>query len=96
MGIIDAINPLWTASDLRLDTSATPATTLGSERGAMTLTQARARATPSGLLVNFHCRIDPATSVNEAHAEVDALERAVRDEIPDILRVIGHVEPARR
>jgi cation diffusion facilitator family transporter len=55
----------------------------------------RARATPSGLLVNFHCRIDPATSVNEAHAEVDALERAVRDEIPDILRVIGHVEPAR-
>ncbi|HXW18989.1 MAG TPA: cation transporter dimerization domain-containing protein, partial [Roseiarcus sp.] len=56
----------------------------------------RARATPSGLLVNFHCRIDPAASVDEAHAEVDALERAVRDEIPDILRVIGHVEPARR
>ncbi|HYC25060.1 MAG TPA: cation diffusion facilitator family transporter, partial [Roseiarcus sp.] len=55
----------------------------------------RARATASGLFVNFHCRIDPAASVNEAHSEVDALERAVRDEIPDIARVIGHVEPAR-
>jgi cation diffusion facilitator family transporter len=54
----------------------------------------RVRATPGGLLVNFHCRIDPAASVDDAHGEVDALERSVRDEIPAISRIIGHVEPA--
>jgi cation diffusion facilitator family transporter len=56
----------------------------------------RARHTPGGLLVNFHCRIDPTVSVGETHAEVDALERAARADFPDIARVIGHAEPARR
>jgi cation diffusion facilitator family transporter len=54
----------------------------------------RVRATPSGLFVNFHCRIDPGVAVGEAHTEVDALERAVRDHIPDVARIVGHVEPA--
>ncbi|HLW92862.1 MAG TPA: cation-efflux pump [Roseiarcus sp.] len=56
----------------------------------------RARATAGGLVVNFHCRIDPAVPVGEAHREVDALERGVREEIPEIARIIGHVEPAHR
>ncbi|HLH49348.1 MAG TPA: cation-efflux pump [Roseiarcus sp.] len=55
----------------------------------------RARHTPGGLLVNFHCRIDPNVSVSATHEEVDAIERAVRDDFPDIARVIGHAEPAR-
>jgi divalent metal cation (Fe/Co/Zn/Cd) transporter len=55
----------------------------------------RARHTPGGLLVNFHCRIDPNVSVGETHEEVDALERAARADFPDIARVIGHAEPAR-
>jgi cation diffusion facilitator family transporter len=55
----------------------------------------RARHTPSGLLVNFHCRIDPKVSVSDTHADVDALERAVRDDFPAIARVVGHAEPAR-
>jgi divalent metal cation (Fe/Co/Zn/Cd) transporter len=56
----------------------------------------RARHTPGGLLVNFHCRIDPNVSVGETHEEVDALERAARADFPDIARVIGHAEPMRR
>ncbi len=56
----------------------------------------RARHTPGGLLVNFHCRIDPEVSVSETHDDVDALERVVRDDFPDIARVIGHAEPARQ
>jgi divalent metal cation (Fe/Co/Zn/Cd) transporter len=53
----------------------------------------RARETEAGLVVNFHCRIDPTISVDEAHNEVDALERSVRDKFPHVLRVIGHAEP---
>jgi divalent metal cation (Fe/Co/Zn/Cd) transporter len=55
----------------------------------------RARHTPGGLLVNFHCRIDPDASVGETHANVDALERAVRGEFPDVVRIVGHAEPKR-
>jgi cation diffusion facilitator family transporter len=55
----------------------------------------RARHTPTGLLVNFHCRIDPNLSVGETHDKVDALERAARADFPNIARVIGHAEPAR-
>jgi cation diffusion facilitator family transporter len=56
----------------------------------------RARHTPAGLLVNFHCRIDPKISVSETHKDVDALERAVRGDFPNVARVIGHAEPATR
>jgi divalent metal cation (Fe/Co/Zn/Cd) transporter len=31
--------------------------------------------------------------VREAHEAVDALERAVRREAPELTRIIGHVEP---
>jgi divalent metal cation (Fe/Co/Zn/Cd) transporter len=54
----------------------------------------RARHTPSGLWVNFHCRIGPQISVGETHRDVDTLERAVRGDFPNIARVIGHAEPA--
>jgi cation diffusion facilitator family transporter len=56
----------------------------------------RARHTPGGLLVNFHCRIHPAVSVGETHRDVDALERAVRGDFPSIARIIGHAEPGQR
>jgi cation diffusion facilitator family transporter len=56
----------------------------------------RARHTPGGLLVNFHCRIDPDVSVDETHKDVDALERAVRGDFPDIARAVGHAEPGPR
>jgi cation diffusion facilitator family transporter len=53
----------------------------------------RVRRTEDGLVVNYHCRVDPALTVAAVHDHVDELERRVRLEHPDILRVIGHAEP---
>ena len=55
----------------------------------------RVRQTAAGLVVNYHCRISAALSVDEVHAHVDALDRAVRAEHPEILRIVGHAEPLR-
>jgi cation diffusion facilitator family transporter len=55
----------------------------------------RVRAAAAGAFVIFHCRVDPEVTVETAHARVDALERSVRDEFPDVVRIIGHAEPAR-
>ncbi|VTZ49072.1 Cation diffusion facilitator family transporter [Methylocella tundrae] len=54
----------------------------------------RVRRTPSGLVVNYHCRVDPALSVDEVHDQVDALERKVRAAFKTIIRIVGHAEPA--
>ncbi len=53
----------------------------------------RVRRTPGGLVVNFHCRLPADLPVREMHELVDTLERAVRREAPDIVRVVGHAEP---
>ena len=55
----------------------------------------RVRETPQGLVVNFHCRADPALSIEAVHRAVDELERRLRQERDDVHRVIGHAEPAR-
>lgn len=54
----------------------------------------RVRETDEGEIVNFHCRVDPALSVQSVHEKVDELERALRWRSPSIKRVIGHAEPA--
>ena len=53
----------------------------------------RARATDEGIIVNFHCRADPAISVADLHAAIDDVERAVRATRLMVRRVIGHGEP---
>jgi cation diffusion facilitator family transporter len=55
----------------------------------------RVRRTSDGLVVNYHCRFEPAVSVESAHATVDELERRFRAAHPEVLRVIGHAEPVR-
>jgi divalent metal cation (Fe/Co/Zn/Cd) transporter len=55
----------------------------------------RVRAAMNGYIVIFHCRADPGLTVEAAHARVDALERAIRDEFPKVVRIIGHAEPTR-
>lgn len=54
----------------------------------------RVRATPNGLIVNFHCRADPSLTVEEVHDAVDELERRLYEQRPDVRRAIGHAEPA--
>jgi cation diffusion facilitator family transporter len=53
----------------------------------------RVRETDDGEVVNFHCQVDSALSVELAHEKVDDLERALRRQFPVIKRVIGHAEP---
>jgi cation diffusion facilitator family transporter len=56
----------------------------------------RVRETPAGLVVNYHCRVDPDLSVDEVHCAVDAIERAVVADFPTITRIVGHAEPLRK
>jgi divalent metal cation (Fe/Co/Zn/Cd) transporter len=54
----------------------------------------RVRETSGGVVVLFHCRVDPATPVETVHDAVDSLERSVRKAFPEARRVVGHAEPA--
>jgi divalent metal cation (Fe/Co/Zn/Cd) transporter len=56
----------------------------------------RVRMTGSGLVVNYHCHVDAALDVASVHELVDDLERRVRLQHPEILRVVGHAEPMRQ
>lgn len=53
----------------------------------------RARHTKAGLVVNYHCRVDPGLSVHDVHEAVDALDRHLRVTLPEVARVVGHADP---
>jgi cation diffusion facilitator family transporter len=53
----------------------------------------RVRNTAAGEIVNFHCDVDPASTVAAVHDLVDGVERGLRRRFPAIKRVIGHAEP---
>jgi divalent metal cation (Fe/Co/Zn/Cd) transporter len=53
----------------------------------------RVRETAHGEIVNFHCDVDPASTVAAVHDKVDGVERGLRRRFPAIKRVIGHAEP---
>lgn len=53
----------------------------------------RVRQTELGEIVNFHCGVDPALTVDAVHDRVDDVERALRQRWPCIKRVSGHAEP---
>jgi cation diffusion facilitator family transporter len=55
----------------------------------------RVRATPVGLVVNYHCRVDPNLSVLAVHEAVDELDHKLRADVPGVVRVVGHAEPLR-
>jgi divalent metal cation (Fe/Co/Zn/Cd) transporter len=55
--------------------------------------EVRVRETDEGEIVNFHCHADAELTVQAVHESVDAVERALRERLPHIKRVIGHAEP---
>lgn len=61
--------------------------------GIKNIHDVRVRQTEAGLIVNYHCVVDPQLSIVHMHDDVDAIERALRQEIPEIVRVVGHAEP---
>jgi cation diffusion facilitator family transporter len=56
----------------------------------------RVRETAAGLVVNYHCRVDPTLSVCDVHDHVDALDHRVRSADSRIARLVGHAEPPRK
>lgn len=54
----------------------------------------RVRRSDAGLVVTFHSHVAPMATVVAVHDAIDALERDLRVQWPDIVRVIGHSEPA--
>ena len=55
----------------------------------------RVRENPQGLIVNYHCRVDPDLSVADIHTLVDRLEQKVKSAFPQIARIVSHTEPLR-
>ncbi|MGA9599995.1 MAG: cation diffusion facilitator family transporter [Methylocystis sp.] len=53
----------------------------------------RVRGVNGGLVVNYHCEVDGALSVEAAHDAVDAVELALRQDFARILTIAGHCEP---
>lgn len=53
----------------------------------------RVRSVGDVLVVNFHVRADEALSVRATHDAIDAVERRLRRERPEVKRVVGHAEP---
>lgn len=64
------------------------------ETGVITdIHDVRARQTPAGVVVNYHCHVDPALPVDDVHAHVDELDHKVRADFATIVRIVGHAEP---
>jgi cation diffusion facilitator family transporter len=55
----------------------------------------RVRDTEHGLVVNYHCRVDPSLDVASVHEAVDRLEHLARTDHPAIVRIVSHTEPVR-
>ncbi len=84
------------AADLDLARRIEAALTAAAAKGSLReVHDVRVSKSPSGLYVLFHCRVDPATTVEAVHEAVDALERSLRRAFPEVRRAVGHAEPAR-
>ena len=55
----------------------------------------RVQRAGSELDVSFHCTLDPATAITEAHDLTVRLEEHLRNRVPNLGRVVIHVEPGR-
>ncbi|MDH7796330.1 MULTISPECIES: cation diffusion facilitator family transporter [unclassified Beijerinckia] len=53
----------------------------------------RARQTPAGLIISYHCRAMAEASVEDVHQAVDLLDRRVKTQFADVARIVGHAEP---
>jgi cation diffusion facilitator family transporter len=57
------------------------------------LSNVRVRVTPFGWIVHYRCKAAPDATVVSVHRALDVLERAVREKLPSITRLVGHPEP---
>lgn len=55
----------------------------------------RTRGTTSQIFVDLKILVDPEISVSEGHEIADKVERLIKDNFPDVVDVVIHVEPNR-
>jgi len=55
--------------------------------------QIHVRRVEDELVLSFHCLIDPSTDISQAHALSAQMERELRSEVPELERVVIHLEP---
>jgi divalent metal cation (Fe/Co/Zn/Cd) transporter len=51
------------------------------------------RRNSEGLFVHYHCRFEPAETIETVHDIIDRIETELQHEEPRIKRVIAHAEP---
>jgi cation diffusion facilitator family transporter len=63
------------------------------EKRLADLHNVRVRRNGEGMFVHYHCRFAGSDAVDDVHAAVDRIERALQRRIPGIKRVVAHTEP---
>lgn len=66
------------------------------EKRISDLHNVRVRRNPEGLFVHYHCRFEPTETVETVHEIIDRIEKELRQEKPEVRRVIAHAEPIGR
>jgi divalent metal cation (Fe/Co/Zn/Cd) transporter len=55
--------------------------------------QVEVHRTASELFVTLHCTVDPNTTIIDAHTLTENVENELRSSVPQVSRVVIHVEP---
>jgi cation diffusion facilitator family transporter len=92
-----AMHILATNLPVLLDTAALPADRVvsiaRSVRGVIGCHRVRSRGPATAVLVDLHILLENETNLRDAHAIAHAVERALRDEFPNVVDVTVHMEP---
>ncbi len=48
----------------------------------------------NGKVLECHVEVPPQQTLGEAHEQVSQLEASIHSELPDVIRVVTHIEPA--
>lgn len=62
-------------------------------KGVSDIHQVRVRDTPLGRVINYHAYVSPTLSVDAVHELIDQIDHAMRQDVPDLTRIVGHAEP---
>ncbi|MBI5214056.1 MAG: cation transporter [Nitrospirae bacterium] len=54
----------------------------------------RTRGTKGQIFVDLHMLVNPALSVEEAHAIAERAERVIKERLPEVADVVVHIEPS--
>ena len=62
-------------------------------KGVKACHRIRTRGRPDAICIDLHVEVDSAMHINEAHKVCDAIEEALKKNIPEVSDVLVHIEP---